>query len=246
MADNSKNTKSNDKNTNKSPHAGHRQRVFSKYLEHGLTPFEEHEVLELLLFFSIPRSDTNVLAHKLIEEFGSLENIIEASPEDLLSVEGVGKNTATLISLFRNVWEYKNTHLYSKRIRLCTTEEICRFCQKYFYNHVEEEAIMLLMDNSNRLKSLEHLSKGSVNETAFQPGKIVKKALLLKSPKVVIAHNHPGGVAEPSSSDKKLTKILYSIMKGANINLLDHIVCSGDFFTSFRQRGFFDEYDNNI
>lgn len=241
MADNLKPTR---KSNNKSPHAGHRQRVISKYLKHGLSSFKEHEVLEMILFFSIPRADTNVLAHRLLEEFGNLENVMEASPEDLLSVEGVGNNTATLIALLRDVWEYKNTHLYKKRIYLHNLEDVGRFCQKYFYDHVEEEAIMLALDSNNRLKCVESLSKGTVNETSFQPGRIMKKALLLKCPKIVIAHNHPGGSPAPSTSDKKLTKTLYALLKSANIYLLDHIVCSGNFFTSFRERGFFDEFEN--
>lgn len=225
----------------KSPHAGHRQRVISKFLEYGLDSFYEHEVLEMILFFSIPRSDTNALAHNILEKMGSLENVLEATPEDLLSIPGVGKNTVALLTMLRSVWEYKNTKLYNKRIYLDNSYKICTFCLNYFSEHIEETAIMLLMDYNGRLKHVSTLSKGTVNQTAIYISQILKTALSLNATSVVISHNHPGGSAQPSVQDKIMTKKIYDVLKEVDIHLLDHVICDNSFFTSFRQCGFFNE-----
>jgi len=231
----------NKKDVKKLPHAGHRQRVISKYFEHGLSPFQEHEVLELMLFFSIPRADTNLLAHRMLDEFGSLENILEACPEDLEAIPGVGKNTAALLTLFRAVWEYKNTKLYNKRIYLNDSYDIGTFCVKYFQDHTEESAIMLIMDSARKLKHVACISEGTVNETAMYPRKVMKIALTMNATHVVISHNHPGGNTQPSAADKKMTKLLNQTLDSINVCLVDHIICNEKFFSSLRERGVFDE-----
>lgn len=242
MAIESENKKLNKRVTKKSPHAGHRQRVIKKYIEHGLDSFDEHEVLELLLFFSVPRRDTNPLAHSLIDEFGSLQNVFNASPEELLLVDGIGNNSATLISLFRAVRQYQNTQLYDKSIKLDEAHKIGMFCVKYFSEHLNESAIMLAMDSRYRLLKVSVISTGTINESAFYPSKIMKTALNLRASMVVIAHNHPGGKLQPSPSDIMLTKELYDLLKGVRIELLDHIICNEHYFTSLSERGFFDNF----
>lgn len=225
----------------KSPHAGHRQRVIDKFINYGLDSFCEHEVLELILFFAIPRSDTNKLAHEILSKMGSLENVFEATADDLIQIPGVGKNTATLLSLLRAVWEYKNTKLHDKRVYLRDSFQIGMFCQKYFSEHVEESAIMLSLDSNGKLKHLSTISKGTVNQTPVYMSKILKDALSLNAAAVVIAHNHPGGTPQPSTQDKIMTKKIYDVLKEVNIYLLDHIICSESFFSSLRERGMFDE-----
>ncbi len=231
----------NKKDINKSIHSGHRKRVINKFIEHGLDSFEEHEVLEMLLFFSVPRVDTNPLAHRLIEEFGSLQNVLSAEPQELKLVKGVGDNTAALISLFRNIRKYQNTQLIEKNIRFDATHEIGDFCIKYFSEHIDESAIMLSMDSKRRLKKVSVISNGNANETYFDINKIMKDALNFRAAGVIIAHNHPNGILQPSSSDIILTKEIHDLLMGVHIQLIDHIICNERYFTSFNERGLFDK-----
>lgn len=231
----------NKKDINKLIHSGHRKRVINKFIEHGLDSFEEHEVLEMLLFFSVPRIDTNPLAHRLIEEFGSLQNVLSAEPQELKLVKGVGDNTAALISLFRNIRKYQNTQLIEKNIRFDATHEIGEFCVKYFSEHIDESAIMLSMDSKRRLKKVSVISNGNVNETYFDINKIMKDALNFRAAGVVVAHNHPNGILQPSSSDIILTKEIRDLLMGVHIQLIDHIICNERYFTSFNERGLFDK-----
>ncbi len=232
-----------DKKPVKKPiHTGHRQRIINKFNEHGLDSFAEHEVLELMLFFSIARADTNPIAHNLLEKFGNLQNVLNAAPEDLMEVSGVGANTAALIALFRSVNEYKNTKLYDKQVYLQNSYLYGTFCVKYFSDHVNEESIMLSVDSSMRLKAVTCISKGSSSRTAFDPAKMLKTALTLNAPGVIIAHNHPGGEPQPSASDLALTKKIHDMFAGVNIRLIDHIICNERFFTSMKERGLFEDF----
>lgn len=233
------------KSKNANLHAGHRQRVFQKYINHGLSAYAEHEVLEMILFYSIPMKDTNELAHKIIDEFGSLENVLNASPEELMAISGVGERTAILLSLFRALREYENTTLYDKRIYFRNIYDIGKFCYKYFEEHIYESAILLVMDAQARLKKVKVLSNGTINETAFYASEIMKTCLNLRSPAVVIAHNHPEGMPNPSSADMVLTEELYRLLKSVHIDLLDHIICNEDHFVSLRERGIFDNFKDN-
>lgn len=232
----------NKKDINKPIHSGHRKRVINKFIEHGLDSFEEHEVLEMLLFFSVPRIDTNPLAHRLIEEFGSLQNVLSAEPQELKLVKGVGDNTAALISLFRNIRKYQNTQLIEKNIRFDATHEIGEFCVKYFSEHIDESAIMLSVDSKRRLKKVSVISNGNVNETYFDINKIMKDALNFRAAGVIVAHNHPNGILQPSSSDVILTKEIHDLLRGVHIQLIDHIICNERYFTSFNERGLFDKF----
>lgn len=221
----------------KSVHSGHRQRIINKYIEYGLNSFSEHEVLELLLFFSIPRSDTNPLAHKILEEFGSLDNVFNSSADDLLSIDGVGNNTAVLLSLFRAVREYQNTHLDAKKVSLNSGSKICRFCLDYFKEHIDEEAIILALDHKFNLKKVSVISQGTSTQTSFYADKILKTALNLRAPVIVLAHNHPGGLPKPSAADKSLTLRLNDILKSLQIELYDHVICNEKEYMSMRECG---------
>lgn len=227
----------------KSLHAGHRQRVISKFTEYGLDTFAEHEVLELILFFSIARADTNPLAHVLLDKFGNLENVLNADPKDLMEVSGVGGNTAALISLIRSVNEYKNTKLYDKKVIFRNSYGYGTFCVKYFSDHVNEESIMLSVDTSMRLKAVTCISKGTSSRTAFDSAKMLKTALTFNAPGVIIAHNHPGGEPQPSVADLALTRKAYEMFESVDIKLIDHVICNEKYFTSLKERGLFEDFN---
>lgn len=218
-------------------HAGHRQRVIDKYIKCGIDAFAEHEILEMILYYSIPQADTNPIAHRLIDEFGTLENVLNASVDELMLVDGVGKRSATLITLFRAVNLHKDKKLKESRMFFRQDYEIGKYCIKYFKSHIDEEAIILCMDNSFNLKKLEVISNGTFNETAMYLSKIAQIALNTRAPLVVIAHNHPGGNLDPSPHDMFFTRKLFDLLDSMKITLYDHIICNEHHYISMAERG---------
>lgn len=231
---------SNKKEKPQNIHQGHRQRIIDKLLEHGLEPFSEHEVLELLLFYAIPRRDTNALGHALIAEFGSLHNVFKADPSDLQQVDGIGKNAAALIYLFRCLTPYLNAR-FQEKICLADTTSAGLFCCSYFLEHVEESFIVLILDSNRCIKKIEVISHGTENETAFYPRKVLKAVIKHRANAIIIAHNHPGGNVQPSANDIKVTNEIIQLVEGINVPVRDHFICCGQVFTSFAERGILGE-----
>lgn len=224
----------------KNVHHGHRQRIINKFLSYGLDSFSEHEVLELLLFFAIPRRDTNPIAHHLIDEFGSLHNVFKADPEDLQQVEGIGKNAAALIYLYRCLTPYLNTR-FQEKVCLSDATTAGQFCCAYFMEHVEESFIVLILDSNRCIKKIEVISRGTENETAFYPRKVLKAVIKHRANAIIIAHNHTGGNVQPSANDIKVTNEIIQLVEGIHVPVRDHVICCGQLFTSFAERGILGE-----
>lgn len=229
----------------KSIHTGHRQRVIDKYIKCGIEAFAEHEILELILYYSIPQADTNPIAHRLIDEFGSLENVLNASVDELMLVDGVGRRSATLITLFRTVNAHKEKNLKNSKAFFRFEYQIGEFCKEYFKSHIDEEAILLCMDTSFNIKKIEKISSGTFNETAMYLGRIAQVALNTRAPVVVLSHNHPGGSLQPSPHDMHFTAKLYDLLDSMKITLYDHIICNEYHYTSMAERGML-KVTNNI
>ena len=219
-------------------HKDHRQRVRNKFLNYGLEVFSDHEVLEMLLFYSISRKDTNAIAHRLIDKFGTLEGVLKADYSDLIDVEGISDVSASLIMFNRELNQYVRTNSIKKKTDLSTAIKMGRFCANYFREHTEENFIVLSLDGHRKLLCVDVISKGSETETAYYPRKILKAVIKNKTSNIVVSHNHPGGSVEPSSNDVAITEKLSELMKDVGINVIDHIICSGDRFTSMFNRGY--------
>ncbi len=228
------------KKTPSNIHQGHRQRMIDKLLAHGLDSFSEHEVLELLLFYAIPRRDTNALGHYLIEEFGSLHNVFKADPSDLQQIDGIGKNAAALIYFFRCLTPYLNARFQEKTC-LADTTSAGQFCCAYFMEHVEESFIVLILDSNRCIKKIEIISRGTENETAFYPRKVLKAVIKHRANAIIIAHNHTGGNVQPSANDIRVTNEIIQLVEGINVPVRDHFICCGQLFTSFAERGILGE-----
>lgn len=214
-----------------SVHDGHRERVKHKFIENGLDSFHEHEVLEFLLFFGLPRGDTNPIAHDLIKAFGSLSAVLNAPYEELLKVKGVGKNAATLLAMMPQL--YRRYRCDSeKETRINTTEKAGRFLVPQFVGRRNETVIMVCVDNQCRVLSSQILFEGSVNSTHVNVRKIIETALKFNACGVVIAHNHPGGLPLPSREDILTTGRIQSALSAVDIELIDHIIVAGEEFTS--------------
>lgn len=213
-------------------HEGHRQRMKRRYLRNGLNDFSEHEVLELLLFYCIPRRDTNEIAHRLIDHFGSLAKVFDATVSQLMEVEGMGENAALFISLIRETDAYYHLRRFDLNQPLRNCDEYGTYLHAFFANERNEAVYLLCLDAKCMVLGCERITEGSVNTTSVPIRRVVEVALAKKATSVVLAHNHPSGIATPSDEDIQTTYQLGRTLYSVGISLVDHIVVADDEFIS--------------
>lgn len=224
-----------------SVHDGHRARMRKRFLEQGLDGFDNHQVLEMLLYYTIPREDTNEIAHKLIETFGSFSQVLEASVQDLCQVEGVGEQTATMLSFVGSLIRF---YLVDKKKldgkSLNTINECVAYLKPYFTGRKNEVVYILCLDTKCKILGCKMLGEGSVNSAAVPLRKIVDVAMSSNATSVILAHNHPGGVALPSADDVATTKQLATTLRSVDVILADHVIFADDECVSMTQSGIYD------
>ena len=221
-------------------HDGHRSRVKRRFLESGLDGFDEHTKLELLLFYSIPRSDVNPLAHRLLSKFGSISGVFDAPIEELMAVDGVSENTATLIKLVPQMARQYMISKASFEDILVTTEKAGAFLVPFFVGERDETVYMVCMDAKKKVLSCKRLFTGSPNISLLSVRKIVENALTYNATYVIIAHNHPSGIALPSREDIDTTIRIREALAGVDVELVDHIIVADEDFVSVADSGFLD------
>lgn len=228
----------------KNVHQGHRKRFRSALTASQWENANEHQILEYILSIVIPRKDTNPLAHTLIEEFGSLANVLDASVDDLLQINGIGEVSATFLhsipSLFK---KYKQSKIKQKPCLSCASNVF-----KYYritFNHMPiEEFHVLSVDSCGYLISKKLVAKGSNNEVPFSLKTILEFAIRTQAAGIILLHNHPNGEPSPSPEDVKLTHQVYNNLMVNGITVLDHIIVGkhDDRYYSFKQSGLIDEF----
>ncbi len=223
-------------------HKGHRERLKKRMLNEGLDGFEDVNALELLLFFSIPQADTNPLAHRLLDSFGSLAAVLETDYENLLKVEGVGANTATLISMIPQISRKYLVSKSSATTILNSTEKAGNFLLPRFIGLKNEVVMLICLDAKCKVLGLESLFEGSINSAQIYLPKIVQTAYKYNAYGVIMAHNHVSGIALPSEEDERTTLEVFRALEVLNIRLLDHIIVADDDFVSLKDNGFFSKY----
>ncbi len=217
--------------------SGHRQRVKDRFLAEGIDHFDEAHVLELLLFYGIPRIDTKPIAKALIARFGSFAQVLEATHEDLMKVDGIGENAATYLNLIHAVGRYYLMNRDSKTRVLLTTEECGRFLMPYFHGLRNEVVYLLCLDAKCKLLCCREVGEGSVNSANISTRRIMEIALGVNATSVILAHNHPSGLAIPSGDDVATTRRIAKALAAADIILADHFVVAGDDYVSLVQSG---------
>ena len=218
-------------------HDGHRQRLKDRFLRDGLDGFTDIQVLELLLFYAIPVRDTNPLAHALLDKFGSLAKVLEAPVEKLMQVGGVREHTATLIKLAHAMGR---SYEISKQgdMRVLTTIEACGdYLKPYFKNRKNETVFLLSLDAKLKVLECREVGEGSINYASVPVRRVVEMALEAGASSVVLAHNHPSGIAIPSGDDIQTTRRLAAALSAVEIKLVDHIVVADDDYVSMVQSG---------
>ena len=228
-------------------HRGHRERVRKRFFNEGLAGFAEHEVLELVLFFAYPRGDTNPTAHRLIKRFGSLSNTLDAPVEELLKVKGMGETSATLLKMIPELGAYYLANRTRTGDVLNTTERAGEYFIPKFLGKKSEEVYMAALDDRRKALRCTCISKhGIVNAVHISIRKIVAEALVADAAGVVLAHNHPGGNALPSDSDKLVTLQAYKALKMVNVQLVDHIIVADDDFVSMADSGLLAQFEAGL
>lgn len=210
-------------------HEHHRKRMKERFLRDGIENFEPHNVLELLLFYSIPQKDTNEIAHRLINRFGSLSAVFEAPFSELVKVDGIKEHSATLIKLIPELAQRYASESCSLTGKLLPTmDDVGKYFKAKYIGETQEIVYLLLMDNKYKVLECVKIFEGSVNSSAITMRKLVEAAISAKASFAVLAHNHPGGLPIPSADDIFTTNEIHRAFTLIGINFLGHFIVAGD------------------
>ena len=222
-----------------SVHDGHRQRLRNRFLKEGLDNFDQVNALELLLFYCVPRKDTNELAHKLLKHFGSFHQVLDATPEELEQVPGVGASISTFLPMITSAFRYYRVSATKNAVTLDTIEKCGDYLVNHFCGRKNETVMVLCLDAKCKMIVCRELGEGSVNSTSISARRVVETALGVKASSVVLAHNHPSGVAVPSADDVETTRIIGKSLDAVGIVLTDHLVIADEDYVSLAQSGLY-------
>ena len=224
---------------NESIHTGHRARLRQRFLDEGLDGFNEINALELLLFYCVPRKDTNELAHKLIQYFGNYTSVLSAPISELMKVEGVTENIATYLSIQGAAVRYYMINRKFGGTIARTTEDYGNILLPHFLGKTNETVYMLCLDAKCKVICCREVSEGSVNAASISMRKIMDLALSSNATSVVLAHNHPSGLAIPSQEDQETTRRVANALKAVDVILVDHLIIADADYVSLAQSGLY-------
>ena len=216
-------------------HEGHRQRMRERFRSSGLDGMQDHEVLEMLLFYCISRKNTNEIAHKLLKEFKSITGVLNATPTELMQVEGVGENVATYLSFIRQMERYYISDKINSDEILWNMDKCYQYMKSRFVSKRNETAMLLCLDAKCKLLGCHVVGEGGLNSTNVSIRKIIEIAMNTNASSVMLAHNHPGGLAVPSAEDVAVTKEVAKALKMIDVVLTDHIIIADNEYISLRE-----------
>ncbi len=218
---------------------GHHKRLRERFIKSELNGFHDYEVLELLLTFVLSRRDTKPIAKDLLSKFKTLAGVFSAEKEELQEIKGVGERTAVYLKLLNDTLGYVfEERARNDEIQFTKTLQLFEYFKATIGNIKNEVMRVIYLDSRNRLIHAENLSEGTVAEAVAFPRKIVEGALRYHAVSVIIAHNHPGGLAEPSDNDDKITEQIKNALQTVGISLQDHLIIVEDEYFSYRQTGY--------
>ena len=230
-------------------HEGHRERLRKRALDSGLDSFNEHQTLELILSFYLPRVDTNPIAHKLIKEFGSLAKVLEAKSADLLKIDGIGEKCAAFIELVPQILKaYKKSKMQEGAL-ITSPIEVFDYLGEMVKFVPQEEFYLICLDSNSKVLLTKMLAKGTGSQVALNLQQITQTALQTSASGIILVHNHPSGTPDPSAEDIVLTKKIYLALSLNGICVMDHIIISKDDYYSFNKSGLFNNFTkefNNV
>lgn len=216
-------------------HEGHRKRLKDKFIKDGLDNFEPHELLELLLFYSVPRKDTNELGHALIDSFGSISAVFDAPIESLKSVKGIGDTSAVLIKLIPEICRRYMEDKFDYQDKIVDSENAGTILMNKFIGRVNEAVVLMLLDSKCKMLFCGVINEGSINSCDVYIRKLVEYSIKYNSSMAIIAHNHPSGIALPSKNDLETTIAVRDALDLVGVKLIDHIIVADGDYVSIAQ-----------
>ena len=204
---------------------GHRERLRGRFEDFGPDSLNDHELLEMLLFFSIPRRDTNAIAHNLLKRFGSLSGVLAAPIAEMSSVDGVGEGTALLLKLVNELTRRARMTNIAKK-PLGTLNDLCNYCCELLAGERSEQFCVILMDSRFNLIRAMRLSCGVPDSVNVYPRMVAEQALKSGAAKIALTHNHPSGDCTPSPEDFRTTESISAALSPLGIGMVEHIVVS--------------------
>lgn len=227
--------KANETTTEKEKiHNGHRERIKDRFIEAGtLDEFNEHQVLELLLFYCVPMKDTNGIAHKLLNYYGSLYNLFNAPVEDLMENGKLTKNMAVYISMMPHVYRrYMQSKMNPENTIFSSSALVGEYFMSFLQGKNHEELYMMCLNEKKQLIRTVCVSRGNGVSTALYVDKIVENAVFSRCCYVALGHNHPADTPMPSENDIRCTEMINETMVAIGVKLIDHIIVCGEGYTS--------------
>ncbi|MBO7520052.1 MAG: RadC family protein [Clostridia bacterium] len=221
-----------------SVHSGHRERMRKEIIRNGLDEYTpEHKIVEFLLFYCISRKDTNLLAHKLINRFGSLSALLDAPLEEIAAVEGMGESSALLIKSILPIARIYSVQKANETPTFTSLDEIGKYATKQYIGVTTERAAIISFNGKGKLIGFEFLFEGDVSSVGLSFRDIIGRLIRCNAVSAVLVHNHPSGFAVPSQNDEIITRELSDSLAASGIYLADHIIVGfGDFVSMAQSR----------
>ena len=213
---------------------GHRSRLKARFMKNGASALADYELLELLLFRSIPRRDTKPLAKNLINVFGSFAEVLAAPPERLHEIKGLGQSTITDFQIVKASAEALISGEVREKPLLGSWSSVIDYCRAAMAFEDKEQFRILFLDKKNKLIKDEIQQVGTVDHTPVYPREVVKRALELSATAIILIHNHPSGDPTPSQADIEMTKTINEIASSLGITVHDHIIIAKDGHASLK------------
>ena len=215
---------------------GHRKRLRERFLQSGLDGFLDYEIVELLLTLGTPRKDCKSIAKEVTKKFGGLRGVLEAAPEELQQIKGLGSHNIFGLKLFQALSTHYAKEKLPKKITLDSPQAVAIFLQEKIGREKKEHFYILALDSRNNLVKLNNVSTGTLDASLVHPREVFKEAIQASAAQVIIAHNHPSGDTEPSEGDLVITNRLVEAGKILEIEVVDHIIVTSNSFLSFKER----------
>jgi len=225
---------------------GHRKRLRERFLQSGLAGFHDYEIVELLLTLGSPRKDCKQPAKEAIRKFKTLRGVLEASPEELQEIEGIGPINAFGIKLVQEVAREFLKEKVIDRPAYKSSQEIFDYLYHSMRDLKKELFKVIYLNSQNRIIEIVDLFEGTVNSGAVSPREVMENAIRHYAVSLIFVHNHPSGNPEPSRSDKELTRDLVYAAGIMRIKVLDHIIIGNNCYFSFAGEGLIEEYELNF
>ena len=218
-------------------HLGHRDRLKARFERAGITGLQDYEVLELLLFYALPRRDVKPLAKELLKRFGGLRGVLDADREALLATPGIGPHAASLFRVVREAGSLYLRQRAEEHEQISSTRELIDYCLCSMGGLKDEHFAVIYLNARNRILQVETIQEGIVNQAVVYPRKVLERALAHRASAIILVHNHPSGHVRPSDADIRLTRVLQDAARVMDIALHDHLIVGENRFFSFREEG---------